>query len=307
MGNFFSKNNNSSELLERIQELEEELRESKNNRVPLPRPWRDIGYYGFSEKTKNQLLKKIGAIDPPCDAINLMVIGRTSSGKSSYINTLTTVLRDIGSISTIQSVYGQNFGSTTKKLFEVTLKRLGGIKKLRIYDCRGFHKSFTFNDLPLVISGHIKKNYEFQSSRTIDKDDLEDAKFYNTNPTISDKMHGILFVADVEKLDCEESESENVEMILKVADYNLPSSLILTKADTLDLCNAGTLNEIFRSKHAEKKVNTVKEKFGFHDCKIWPIANYVTGTLQDINRDVLALLSLDNILEEAITYIETQL
>lgn len=88
---------------------------------------------------------------------------------------------------------------------------------------------------------------------------------------------------------------------------DLPSSLILTKVDTLDLCNAGTLNEIFRSKHAEKKVNTVKEKFGFHDCKIWPIANYVTGTTQDINRDVLALLSLDNILEEAITYIENQL
>lgn len=306
MGNFFSKNNNSSELLERIQELEEELRES-NNRVPLPRPWRDIGYYGFSEKTKSQLLEKIGAIDPPCDAINLMVIGRISSGKSSYINTLTTVFRDIGSISTIQSVYGQNVGTTTKKLFEVTLKRFGGRKRLRIYDCRGFHKSFPFHDLPLVISGHIKKNYEFQDDRKINQDDLEEARFYNKNPTISDQMHGILFVADVEKLDCEESELENAEMILKVADYNLPSSLILTKVDTLDLCNAGTLNEIFRSKHAEKKVNTVKEKFGFHDCKIWPIANYVTGTNQDINRDVLALLSLDNILEEAITYIENQL
>lgn len=33
-------------------------------------------------------------------------------------------------------------------------------------------------------------------------------------------MHGILFVADVEKLDCEESELENAEMILKVADYS---------------------------------------------------------------------------------------
>lgn len=67
-------------------------------------------------KTKSQLLEKIGAIDPPCDAINLMVIGRISSGKSSYINTLTTVFRDIGSISTIQSVYGQNVGTTTKKV-----------------------------------------------------------------------------------------------------------------------------------------------------------------------------------------------
>lgn len=88
---------------------------------------------------------------------------------------------------------------------------------------------------------------------------------------------------------------------------DVPSSLILTKVDTLELCNAGSLNEIFRSKHAEKKVDTVKNKFGFHDCQIWPIANYVTGINQDITRDILALLSLDNILEEALTYIENQL
>lgn len=88
---------------------------------------------------------------------------------------------------------------------------------------------------------------------------------------------------------------------------DVPSRLILTKVDKLDLCYPGSLNEIFRSPHAEKKVNTAKEKFDFHDCEIWPIANYVTGTTQDITRDVLALLSLDNILEEAITYIENQL
>lgn len=33
-------------------------------------------------------------------------------------------------------------------------------------------------------------------------------------------MYGILFVVDVEKLDCEELELENVEMILKVVDYS---------------------------------------------------------------------------------------
>lgn len=67
-------------------------------------------------KTKIQLLREIGAIDPPCDAINLLVIGRIASGKSSYINTLKTVLRNSGKISTIQNVYGPNFGSSTKKV-----------------------------------------------------------------------------------------------------------------------------------------------------------------------------------------------
>lgn len=49
---------------------------------------------------------------------------------------------------------------------------------------------------------------------------MEDVKFYNINFMIFDKMYGILFVVDVEKLDCEELELENVEMILKVVDYS---------------------------------------------------------------------------------------
>lgn len=88
---------------------------------------------------------------------------------------------------------------------------------------------------------------------------------------------------------------------------DIPSRLILTKVDTLDLCNAGSLNEIFQSRQAEKKVNDAKNIFNFQDCEIWPVANYVKGITQNITQDVLALLSLDNILEEAITYIENQL
>lgn len=87
---------------------------------------------------------------------------------------------------------------------------------------------------------------------------------------------------------------------------DIPARLILTKVDNLDLCNAGSLNEIFRSRHAKKKVNAAKEIFDFHECEIWPIANYVKGITQNITQDVLALLSLDNILEEAIAYIENQ-
>lgn len=45
----------------------------------------------------------------------------------------------------------------------------------------------------------------------------------------------------------------------------------------LDLCNVGSLNEIFWSKYVEKKVKIVKEKFDFYDCKIWFIVNYVIG------------------------------
>lgn len=65
--------------------------------------------------------------------------------------------------------------------------------------------------------------------------------------------------------------------LINVFIVDLFLSLILIKVDMLDLCNVGILNKIVWSKYVEKNGNIVKEKFGFYDCKIWFIVNYVIG------------------------------
>lgn len=77
--------------------------------------------------------------------------------------------------------------------------------------------------------------------------------------------------------------------------------------DLLELCGNGDLSGIFRSKHVEQKVNIAKEEFDLQDCQILPIANYVTGTEKQLYQDILALLTMDNILEEALTYIKNEI
>lgn len=69
-------------------------------------------------KKKDALLRKIKAIVLPdsCHAINLIVVGRKGSGKSSFVNTLLTVFRDNGQISTIAASYGVNVSCTTNKV-----------------------------------------------------------------------------------------------------------------------------------------------------------------------------------------------
>lgn len=57
----------------------------------------------------------------------------------------------------------------------------------------------------------------------------------------------------------------------------------------------------------EEKVNEAKEEFCLQDCQILPIANYVTGTEKQLDKDILALLTMDNILEEALTYIKNEI
>lgn len=88
---------------------------------------------------------------------------------------------------------------------------------------------------------------------------------------------------------------------------DIPLRLILTKVDLLELCGNGDLSGIFRSKHVEQKVNIAKEEFDLQDCQILPIANYVTGTEKQLYQDILALLTMDNILEEALTYIKNEI
>lgn len=69
-------------------------------------------------KEKDRLLSEIGALVPPtqCQRINLIVVGNKGSGKSSLINTFTTVLRNKGHIFNTATTYGIDYQSTTPKV-----------------------------------------------------------------------------------------------------------------------------------------------------------------------------------------------
>lgn len=88
---------------------------------------------------------------------------------------------------------------------------------------------------------------------------------------------------------------------------DIPLRLILTRIDNLDLCVSNDLSSLFVSMHARKKVDTAKDIFQLHDSQILPIANYVKGTTKNVNQDILTLQAVENILNEAVSYIENQI
>lgn len=79
---------------------------------------------------------------------------------------------------------------------------------------------------------------------------------------------------------------------------DVPLRLVLTKVDKLLPDGPDKLDCIFHNRHVYDKVRKVKELFSLQDCHILPIANYVNSAHQNLNQDVLALLALDNILQE---------
>lgn len=293
------------ESIDPVKVVEDQFAEFRANKAPMLQPWREYPDDIFSKNTKERLLKKIldMSLPDPCKSINIMVMGNIGAGKSSFINTLFTVFRNNGHISTIASPHGINVSSTTKRFHEVILTTLRDGKTIRIYDCRGVHchewSSTDYkDDLIKAVDGCIRKNYQFQKDSGIQ----EDSVFFNKNPTISDKMHCVLYVT--------ESNQVQQEILMHVREHVddnvIPLRVILTKVDQLNLCGDGNLSGIFRSRQVNRKVESVQKMFGIQENQILPIANYVNGMTQNIVQDVLALLTIDEILQDAISYIQNE-
>lgn len=81
---------------------------------------------------------------------------------------------------------------------------------------------------------------------------------------------------------------------------DVPLRLVLTKVDKLHPGDPEKLSGIFHNRLVDDKVRKVKEIFSLQDCHILPIVNYVNSKKQNLNQDVLALLALDNILQESL-------
>lgn len=294
------------------EELTERLDELRRNIVPLSVPFKENVV--FSEETKTRLLQNIDRLVPPqeCKNINILIMGGIATGKSSLVNTFLTVLRNNGQLATTAYSADAYSESTTPMLHEIVLQNIPDTRKMRVFDCRGIMPKLVSRprrnevykeDIKKILDGHVLKNYMFNEDLEIQ----EDSVFYRNNPTISDKMHCVLFVVKANEFDEQTDFSVLHWMKDCLRRRNISVRLILTHVDALDLCVFGDLTKIFLSRHVQQKVQLAKETFMLHDSHILPIASYVTGTTQNIAQDILALQAIESIINEAIIYIQNEI
>ncbi|XP_062569570.1 interferon-induced protein 44-like [Saccostrea cucullata] len=142
---------------------------------------------------------------------------------------------------------------------------------------------------------------KFQGNQNIG----QNHQLYRANPTFDQKMHCVIFVVDASSIT--EIHEQDMQKLAEIREHigseNIPLRLILTKVDELDLYSFGDLSSVFRSRHAKQKFDAAKRKFTLQDNQVRPIANYVTGPNQNLAQDILALIAVKNILEEALVYI----
>ena len=84
----------------------------------------------------------------------------------------------------------------------------------------------------------------------------------------------------------------------------IPLRIVLTSIDELEFCVNHPLEYIYWSKEAKLRAEAARDMFLLSNPQILAVANYTIERKPVITKDVLALEALDNILHQALSFIE---
>ncbi|XP_062621505.1 interferon-induced protein 44-like, partial [Saccostrea cucullata] len=166
---------------------------------------------------KMEFLEKIATFEIHRDAtfLNILLIGQAGSGKSSYINTVCTAIRNVKRIVYSAGVLQKSDKSVTSMNIPGSLVLSDGRwLKVRLFDSRGLHlhDGLHQDDILNLCNGHIKPGYEFDPNHPIKKGD----PFFRDDPELNDKMHCVVYVANSdapEGLFADEVASNQLKML----------------------------------------------------------------------------------------------
>ncbi|XP_052792987.1 interferon-induced protein 44-like [Mya arenaria] len=196
----------------------------------LPTPWRKTAEW--SPKLLESLKEEVKSIQPleeiDVPHFNILIIGPSDSGKSSFCNLVASVFR--GRISQRARV-GRNSQTSTTTMF--TPYTVGGKACLKLYDTRGIAETDTLDLLQcnFILDGHVPDFYEMTPTSLISFDDSD----FQHKPSLSDKMHCAVFVLNGSTVG-----DISTPMLHKLMSYQnllnkkgIPQVVLVTKSDKL--------------------------------------------------------------------------
>ncbi|XP_062579542.1 interferon-induced protein 44-like [Saccostrea cucullata] len=277
----------------------------------LQKPWQEMDL-DWSEKSLDGLLKEIEEYTPLAEFednsdishVNILLSGRISSGKSSFFNTIDSVIK--GRLS-LRSRAGCASSSLTKSLDVYKVKRKGTSKSFnfRMIDCRGLEEDQSLNsrDVEAILDGHVMDGYVFNQSTPITKDN---AKF-RKDPTLADRVHCVIFVVDGSNPP-EITMSQHVEKQVKELQEmmnrrKIPQLILLTKVDTMATVKED-LSKVFHSKSVLEMRDKVAMSFGLPAYTVLPMQNLANSRTVSKEIKILTLYNLRQILQAADDFLE---
>ncbi|XP_060600190.1 interferon-induced protein 44-like, partial [Ruditapes philippinarum] len=280
---------------------------SDGQRVSKSEPWRKTK--AWNEKFLDELTEDIVAFKPLEDLnvkdARILMIGPVGAGKSSFYNTINSIFRGritqrAGSGSAEQSL------TTAYTPYKVKV-RSGATLNFRLCDTRGLEESQGLDvmECNYLLDGNIPNYYQFNPAKPI----TPKSHGFKANPKPDDMITCAVFVLDATTLEVMSAKiTEKMKSFQTLMNQRgVPQIILLTKIDKLCKEVQADISTTYKNSVVEKHVDKASQLLGLPRANVLPVKNYENEVELDDNVNILALLSLRQILYLAEDFMENVL
>uniref|UniRef100_W5K5C5 G domain-containing protein n=1 Tax=Astyanax mexicanus TaxID=7994 RepID=W5K5C5_ASTMX len=237
--------------------------------------------------------------------LNLLLCGPIGAGKSSIINTINSIFKEKISVGFLKMIPSCKPKSFHKRQVE---NGKDGFLPLVLNDTMGLEidqsKGVHTDDIITALKGHIKNGYTFHPKTPID----ENSPHYRENPSLSDRMHCLVYVIPANKIPLmEDKDFQKLKTIRDAAyrmDSNLTHVILMTKVDETCTLTNKDLRHVYNSKIIKDKMHKCQRALGVKMNCIFPVKNYHEETEINENVNCLMLHALTRIVRWADEYVD---
>ncbi|XP_029996431.1 interferon-induced protein 44-like [Sphaeramia orbicularis] len=224
--------------------------------------------------------------------IRILLHGPIGHGKSSFINTVDSILQGEMTGRALADACGGKTFTKKYKTYKIKKGEDGTFYPFVFNDIMGLEKDqgVCEEDIKLAMMGHVKDGYTFNPHSTLSKDD----PYYNTNPSLSDKVHVLVCVvcADTVHLLDDDVMKKMRKVRLDARDMGIPQMAILTKIDEACPEVKADLRNVYKSKYVKEKMELLSESLGIPLNCIFPVKNYHSEIAPNDDLEMLILMAL---------------
>uniref|UniRef100_A0A8C4SV11 Interferon-induced protein 44-like n=1 Tax=Erpetoichthys calabaricus TaxID=27687 RepID=A0A8C4SV11_ERPCA len=266
--------------------------------------WRKVNW---SQSTKSKLLFEIRNYKTGLSSVQkprILLVGQVGAGKSSFFNSVNSVFRGY---TFSQADAGPRSTSVTKKYrsYPVTYGKGGKELPFIFCDTMGMEteqdKGIQLKDLISVIKGHVPQQYKFNPTAPLEKRN----PCFNTSPSLSEKVHCIVFVVDTTSCISDTVVKKITDDIRpKAIQLGIPMLVLMTKIDEACMIVKKDLQKVYNSKYIEEQVDKLSQILGFDKSRFLLVQNYNSEFELTLDKDILILTALRQMLRAADEYLE---